>query len=95
MIQAGKDTGFYQTQFADLEIEYNKKLDIKLDHDLKLGVSLYKKGQIQNAQRIWKSALALKPSHSELKLHLQRANRVLKKLSELRTETPPNFTTSE
>ena len=95
LIQAGKDTGFYQTQFADLEIEYNKKLDIKLDHDLKLGVSLYKKGQIQNAQRIWKSALALKPSHSELKLHLQRANRVLKKLSELRSETPADSSASD
>lgn len=77
---------YYKLEVAAIEKLYNKRLSEKLNTELQRGIRLYKRGQVKDAQKIWATALSLKPDHLELKNYLARANRVLQKLSELRSD---------
>ena len=72
------------------------KLQEQLDQQIKLivkkgaatGRKLYSEGKFKEALEIWQALLILDPDNAALQKHVERAQRVLKKLQSLETRTP-------
>ena len=66
----------------ELERRYRKGIDQKIA----AGRRLYSSGKIQEALDVWNSLLEIDPGNQKLEAHIDRAERVLKKLEKLSTE---------
>ena len=75
---------------AQLEQRYREGIDQKIA----AGRRLYSSGKIQEALDVWNSLLEIDPGNQKLEAHIDRAERVLKKLERLSNEgavvQPPN-----
>lgn len=75
---------------SQLEQRYREGIDQKIA----AGRRLYSSGKIQEALDVWNSLLEIDPGNQKLEAHIDRAERVLKKLEKLSNEgaavQPPN-----
>ena len=79
-------------------IKLRKQLDKRyrkgIDQKIAVGRRLYSSGKIQEALDVWNSLLEIDPGNQKLEAHIDRAERVLKKLQRLSSEgaavQPPN-----
>ena len=77
-----------------LRKQLEKRYREGLDQKIAAGRKLYSRGRIQEALDVWNSLLEIDPGNQKLEAHIDRAERVLKKLQRLSSEgaavQPPN-----
>ena len=77
-----------------LRKQLEKRYREGIDQKIAAGRKLYSSGKIQEALDIWNSLLEIDPGNQKLEAHIDRAERVLKKLQRLSSEgaavQPPN-----
>lgn len=77
-----------------LRKQLNKRYREGIDQKIAAGRRLYSGGKIQEALDVWNSLLEIDPGNQKLQAHIDRAERVLKKLQRLSSEgaavQPPN-----
>ncbi|OOG28738.1 hypothetical protein B1C78_00840 [Thioalkalivibrio denitrificans] len=61
----------------------NRAIDTRVSAGLERGLRLYAQGRIREALDVWRPLTALAPEHRELGAHVERAERVLRRLEEL------------
>jgi len=69
-----------------LRKELNKRYRQGIDQKIAAGRKLYSNGKIQEALDVWNSLLEINPDNQKLQGHIDRAERVLKKLQRLSNE---------
>jgi tetratricopeptide (TPR) repeat protein len=69
-----------------LNKEFEEKLPAHVDALLNRGRQLYINGKIANAKNIWVKALTLDPENEQVKKNIERADRVLDRLNELKKQ---------
>jgi tetratricopeptide (TPR) repeat protein len=70
-----------------LEKIYQAELDTEVRNIINSGSVLYRQEKIQLARRTWETALEIDPGNKEVMELIDRANRVLSKLREIRSKT--------
>jgi tetratricopeptide (TPR) repeat protein len=78
-----KDEGNTES-LSELQIKLKQLVDKKVELHLAQGIELYSEGEYQQAINIWRQVLVLDPENEQLKTHIERAERVISKLQELR-----------
>lgn len=76
-------------EFAELDtlrLRLELAIDTRVESLLKTGDDHYADGRIAEAKRVWEAGLALAPENTELTNRVERAERVLNRLQELREE---------
>lgn len=71
-----------------LNREFSEKLPAHIEALLDRGRQLYINGKIEKARNIWYKAKKLDPSNEEVNKNIERANRVLGRLHELKKKSP-------
>ncbi|HHC71906.1 MAG TPA: hypothetical protein ENK54_03335 [Thiotrichales bacterium] len=71
-------------ELAELELAVNEAIDAQVKELLEEGTRAYGAGNIREARFLWEQALRLRPDDEEIKARIQRAQRVLHKVEELR-----------
>lgn len=71
-------------EVLQLHSEINSRIMIVVDKMIAQGNSLYRQEKIADAKKTWEKALTLDPGNRELIANIQRAERVLQKLDDLR-----------
>lgn len=71
-----------------LNKEFEEKLPAHVDALLNRGRQLYINGKIAKAKNIWVKALTLDPQNEQVKKNIERADRVLGRLDELKKKNP-------
>jgi len=66
--------------------ELEQLIDEKVQHLLNQGNRLYRSGEIKDAAEIWHNVLLLTPNNAEAAAHLERAEKILKRIQELSKE---------
>lgn len=74
-------------QLDTLRFRLERAVDARVSNLLKTGDDHYAEGRIAEAKRLWEAGLALAPDHPELNNRVERAEKVLNRLRELREET--------
>ena len=69
-----------------LRKELDKRYRQGIDQKIAAGRKLYSNGKIQEALDVWNSLLEINPDNQKLQGHIDRAERVLKKLQRLSNE---------
>lgn len=69
-----------------LRFELVRAIDARVTSLLRTGDEHYAEGRIAEAKRAWEAGLALSPGHAELTKRVERAERVLSRLRELRED---------
>jgi tetratricopeptide (TPR) repeat protein len=70
----------------ELEHALDQAIAAKVVELIEKGDAFYSHGQIDGAKRIWESALPLQPKNEQLRSRIDRAQRVLEKLRELKEQ---------
>jgi len=76
--------GLERKQYNELRQQLQRAIETEATRLLREGVNAYSRGQYEVAVKNWKQVLVLQPNNKQAKESLQRAERVLKKLEELR-----------
>lgn len=74
-------------QLDSLRFRLERAIDERVASLLKTGDDHYADGRITEAKRVWEAGLELAPGHNELSTRVERAERVLSRLRELREDT--------
>lgn len=82
------DPGY--AQLPQLRYRLNRAINARVTSLLKTGDDHYAEGRIAEAKRLWESGLELAPENSELTTRVERAERVLARLRELREDNTNN-----
>ncbi|MGM0595204.1 MAG: hypothetical protein ACQETD_11785, partial [Pseudomonadota bacterium] len=83
-LQAMADAGLEASRYQNLQQRLKKASNEEAAKHFELGVSAYSRGQFEKAAGHWRQTLALQPDNKQAQEHLERAERVLKKLEELK-----------
>lgn len=75
-------------RIRELQAALNKAIKTQVDALMLRGNQLYKNGQIELARTTWLKALKLQPDNRQLKQNIARAEKVLKRLQELKSKEP-------
>lgn len=77
-------------EYLALRKEYEQTVSHRIEEQLAQGSQLYINGKIAEARDIWLQALELDPENTRIREHIARADRVLGRLNELKSqETAP------
>lgn len=71
------------------ERDMNHRIRENINQGIELGRKLYSQGQVEQALAIWNKLLELDPDNENLLSHIERAERVLDKINQLRKEQTP------
>ena len=74
------------SQLHVLRFQLVRAIDARVASLLRTGDDHYAEGRIAEAKRLWEAGLALSPGHAELTKRVERAERVLARLRELRED---------
>ena len=69
--------------------ELNSRIDSNVKQGIEVGRKLYSQGEIERALAVWNKLREIDPNNDYLISHIERAERVMKKLGELRQQDPP------
>lgn len=73
--------------------EYNIKMERRIRENVRQGIELgrklYSQGQVEQALAVWNKLLGLEPDNDNLLSHIDRAERVMQKIRQLRKEQDP------
>lgn len=72
------------------EKELNEKIDIESNHLYNDGVTYYGRSQFEKARDSWKKTLELTPTHTKAKESLDRVEKVLERINQLRSKQKSN-----
>jgi tetratricopeptide (TPR) repeat protein len=73
-------------EIARLRLDLDKSINAKVHQLVHVGNELYSKGRIEAARVSWKKALKLDPKNSQIRSSVERADRVLAKLREIKKQ---------
>ncbi len=83
--------GIQSQELMDLQQALNNAIGAKVDELLEQGNALYRDEKVQEAKAAWEAALALDPTNERVRMSIERADTVLKKLQELQQQQLPAF----
>jgi len=73
-------------EYLALRKDYEKIVSRRIEEQLSQGSQLYINGKIAEAREIWLQALELDPENTRIREHIARADRVLGRLNELKSQ---------
>lgn len=83
-LQALADNNLETGRYRTLQQRLNRAIDQEASRQFESGVNAYSRGQFEQAAGHWRQVLALQPQNKQAQEHLQRAERVLEKLQQLK-----------
>lgn len=86
--QTGKTEGMEKThpELASLRLALDSAIAAQVNALLEQGDTLYSNEKIDQAKKIWESAQALDPNNKDIQERIQRVERVLEKLEQLKSK---------
>jgi tetratricopeptide (TPR) repeat protein len=85
-LKALADAGLEKNSYNKLQKKLQQAIDREASRLMRSGVNAYSRGQFELAVKNWKLVLELQPDNKQANDSLQRAEKVLKRLKELRTK---------
>lgn len=83
-LQALADSNLETSRYRALQQQLNHAIVQEASRLFESGVNAYSRGQFEQAASRWREVLLLQPQHKQAQENLQRAERVLKKLQQLK-----------
>ncbi len=83
-LSALNDAGLSSSEYRTLQKKLQKATDQEVTRLMRGGVNAYSRGQFEQAVKNWQQVLVLQPNNKQAKESLQRAEKVLERLKELR-----------
>jgi len=74
------------------DADMNRRIHENVRQGIELGRKLYSQGQVEQALAVWKKLRDIDPDNENLLNHIERAERVLDKIKQLRKEQTPSST---
>lgn len=78
--------GVQNQELASLQQALNKAISDRVEELLEQGNALYRDEKVQEAKAAWEAALMLDPANERVRMSIERADTVLKKLQELQQQ---------
>ncbi len=85
-LAALNEAGLEREQYNTLQRKLQLAIDREANRLMREGVNAYSRGQFEQAVKSWKQVLQLQPDNKQANESLQRAEKVLERLDELRTK---------
>jgi tetratricopeptide (TPR) repeat protein len=84
LLDALGDAGYNSVDYRTLQKKLQQATDREARRLMREGVNAYSRGQFEQAVKSWQQVLVLQPDNKQAKESLQRAEKVLERLKELR-----------